>query len=156
MHGFALAFLSLSLAADPLELPRDVVVMETRQFTMPIYVDPARHGKMERIRFFISEDQGKTWKHSKDYKPDDQEVSFMAPRDGQYWFALLVEFKDGKSEPAEVDELIPAMKVYVNTEGKAVKRKTYEEVQREVEQLRKTVEQLQKRIKDLEADRKPK
>jgi ubiquinone biosynthesis protein UbiJ len=47
------------------------------------------------------------------------------------------------------------MKVYVNTEGRALKaRKSYEELASEVEQLRKAVERLEKKIQQLEADRK--
>jgi hypothetical protein len=60
-------------------------------------------------------------------------------------------------EPAELDDLAPEMKVYVNSERSTLKtRKSYEELQREVEQLRRTVEQLQQKVKQLEADGKSK
>jgi hypothetical protein len=157
MHGFALAFLGLAFAADPIELPKDVFEMDARELAFPVVCDPERRDKIARIRLYVSEDRGKTWKHHKDCKPTDELLPFTAPRDGLYWFALQVELKDGKSEPADVASLTPAMKIYVNTERKALKAaKSYEDLQREVEELRKTVEQLQKRIKELEGERKPK
>ena len=157
MHGFALAFLGLTLAADPIELPKDTYEIPTRQFAMPLRVDPDRADQIEKIRLFVSEDRGKTWRHKKDYKLSDKKVIVTACRDGLYWFAIQEILKDGNSEPAERDDLVPAMKVYVNSKRRALKtQKSYEELEREVEQLRMTVEQLQKKIKQLESDRKPK
>jgi hypothetical protein len=158
MHGFALAFLGLALSADLIELPKDVHEIRTRQFAMPLRFDPDRRAKIEKVRLFVSADQGKTWKHKKDYKPRDKQlIFFTAPRDSEFWFALQVVFKEGDSEPAEPDDLAPAMKVYVNSERKALKaQKSYEELQHEVEELRRTVKQLQMKIKQLESARKPK
>lgn len=155
MHGLALAFIGLALAGDPIELPRDVEVIQTEQFAMPLLFDAARQAKIKRIRLFVSEDQGKTWQHQQDYQPTDTQATFTAPRDGLYWFTLQVVLKDGAKEPGTERDLAPSMKVYVNTERRAFKvQKSYAELQREVEELRKTVEQQQKRIKELESDRK--
>jgi hypothetical protein len=156
MYGFMLAFLGLALAADPIELPKDVAEIQTRDFAMPLRFNANVLAKIEKVRLFVSEDRGKTWKHEKDYKRTDERVTYTAERDGQYWFALQVEFTDGTSDPAKVEALTPAMKVYVNTARKVLKgQKSYEELLREVEELRATVEQLQKKVKELEADRKP-
>jgi hypothetical protein len=114
-------------------------------------------GQDGEVRLFVSEDQGKSWKHKKDYKPSDKQATFAAGRDGQHWFAVQVVFKAGNLEPAELDDLVSAMKVYVNSERRILKaQKSYEELQREVEQLRRSVEQLQQKISQLESDRKPK
>jgi hypothetical protein len=157
MDGFALAFLGLALTTNPLELPKDVYEIQRRRFAMPICVNRDGRDKIEKFRLFVSEDQGKTWKHEKDYKLSDNLVLFAAPRDGLYWFAVQKVLKDGDSDPAERDDLVPAMKVYVNSKRRAFKvQKSYEELEREVEELRMTVEQLQKKIKQLESDRKPK
>ncbi len=144
-------------AHDSVELPNDVYEIETRQFAIPIRSKPDELAKMKKVRLFVSEDRGKSWKHKKDYKPTDKRAIFTAPHDGQYWFAVQVVLKDGNREPAERDDLVPAMKVFVNSERRTLKtQKSYEELQREVEQLRKTVEQLQTKIKQLESDRKTK
>jgi hypothetical protein len=158
MHGFAFAFLGLTLAADPIELPKDVHEIQTRQFAMPVGFRPDLDpDKIETIRLFVSEDQGKTWKREKDFKPSDKLTDFTAPHDGLYWFAVQVVLKNGDSEPTKLDDLVPARKVYVNSKGSALKaQKSYEELRREIKQLRMTVEQLQKRIEQLESERKAK
>ncbi|HTU21585.1 MAG TPA: hypothetical protein VMG10_26345 [Gemmataceae bacterium] len=157
MHGYVLGLLGLVVAADPIEMAKDVYEIRTRQLAMPIRVATNYRDKVTKMRLFVSEDQGKTWKHKKDYKPSAKQAVFTAPRDGLYWFALQVVLKDGGIEPADLDDLLPVMKVYVNAERKPFQtKKSYDELQREVEQLRKTVEQLQKRIKQLESERKPK
>jgi hypothetical protein len=157
MHGSALVFLSLALATDPVELQKDVHEIQTRKFAMDLGVPADQRGKINQIRLFVSEDRGKTWKHNRDYKPNAKEAIFTAPDDGLYWFSLQVVYKDGKKEPAELDDLEPARKVYVNTERRTLKvRKSYGELLRENEELREKVEQLQQRIKKLEAERKPK
>jgi hypothetical protein len=154
MDGLALAFLGFACVT---ELPKDVYEIKTQQFAMPIQYEPEDQAKMERVRLFFSEDQGKTWTHRRDFKPSAERVIFTARHDGLYWFALQVVYKDGTSIPDNRDDLDPVMKVYVNTEGKPlIKRKSYEQLQREADQQRKTVDQLQKRIKELEAERKPK
>src|SRR5204863_3071072 len=130
--------LGLALAAEPIELAKDVWEIQARQLVMALRLDPDRQRKIERIRLFVSEDRGKTWKHTNDYKPTDDRVSFTATEDGQYWFALQTIFKDGTSEPLQTDDLRAQQKIYVNTDHKALKvQKSYEELQRELAELRK-------------------
>ena len=96
MHGFVLAFLSLALAGDPMELTRDVIVASTRTFRLPLSGDDS----VDHFRFFVSEDRGKTWTHHKDYKLSDERIQFTAPRDGLYWFTTQIVFKDRWLNPA--------------------------------------------------------
>ncbi len=157
MHGFTLVFLGFIVFMDPVELYKDEHEIRTRHFALPLMYQTDKTDNIKCIKLFVSEDRGKSWKHERDYKPTADKVTFLAPDDGLYWFAVQIVFKDGKSQPDELDELEPAMKVYVNTERRAIKvRKSYGELQREVEELQKTVEKLQKTIKKMEADRKPK
>jgi hypothetical protein len=151
MHGLALVCASILCAAEPVELPKDVWEMDSREFAMPIRIIPDKAEKINCLRLYMSEDSGKTWKHVKDGKPTDDRFTYKASKDGLYWFALQVEYLDGKCEPAELNQLVPAQKVYVNTERKALKpQKSYEDLVSEVEELRKTVDQLKKRVADLE------
>jgi hypothetical protein len=116
MHGLALMLLTVTPSLDPAELSRDATEVQSRDFAMPLTLDPDRRDTVKEIRLFVSEDRGKTWKHEKDYKPTDKRVLFSAPRDGVYWFAVQVVSKDGKKDPAELNDLTPAQKVYVNTQ----------------------------------------
>lgn len=157
MLGFAWLALAPLFETKLKELPKDVYEVQVRQFAMPIGLATNYQDKIETVRLFVSRDQGKTWKHKKDYKPSDKQVFFTAPHDGLYWFAVQLVFKDGGKTPGDLEDLIPERKVYVNTEHRPLKaQKSYEELQREVEQLRRTVEELQKKIKQLEAERKSK
>ena len=157
MHGCLLALCSLTFSPEPIELDRDVTEIHTQDFAMPLHIDPAREDNIERIRVFVSQDRGKTWKHQKDYKPANARVVFSAPQDGFYWFSLQIVFKDGKMEPPDRDDLVAMQKVFVNSERKALKpRKSYEELQQEAEDLRKEVEQLKRRIAELESSGKGK
>jgi hypothetical protein len=108
-------------ASDPAELPKDVVVIETPQFAMPIEYSGPEQAKIETTRLFVSEDRGKSWKHMADYKPNDKRANFSAPHDGQYWFALQMVLKDGKCEPPDLDHLSPSLKVYVNSWRRTLK-----------------------------------
>lgn len=157
MHGFAPLFLAMVFAADPLELPKDVYEIQTKHFAIPFRVMPDYQDKIEKMRLFVSQDQGKTWKHKKDFRPNDKRVIYTPPHDGLYWFSLQVVLKNGERNPADLDDLIPNMKVYVNSEQKTLEaRQSYEELQCEVEYLRKTIDELQKNIKELESNRNPK
>ncbi len=118
MHGFALALVGFTLAApvpQKAELPADVYEINTRDFAMPLELDAKRKEKIECVRLYTSTDQGLTWTHQQDYTPGDTKVIYTAPRDGLYWFALEVVFKDGKRDPAKLKALEASMKVYVNT-----------------------------------------
>jgi hypothetical protein len=122
---------------------------------MQLRLDPVRETKIEHVRLFVSRDQGKTWNHCGDYAPGDADTTFRATRDGLYYFALQVKFKDGTLDPVKENALIPARKVYVNTARKPLKfQKSNQELQCEVEELKATVERLRKRIKELESDRR--
>lgn len=127
------------------------------RFAIPIRINSIRRNDIEKIRLFVSEDEGKTWKLEKDFKPDDESAFFTAPHDGRYWFAVQEVLKNGDSRPAKLDGLAPALRVYVNSEGNtSTSHKSCEESEGEVEQLRKKVEHLEKKIKELQSERKPK
>jgi hypothetical protein len=172
---------SFNMAADPapaaVEVEKDVVEMNVRNILIPLRFNPAKTEKLERVRLFISEDRGKTWKpesayRSKmggnvstgfgprslqqeaddGYRPQDTEIKFTAPHDGLYWFALQTETKDGTKDPANVADLQPALKSYINSERKVLKpQPSPDDLRREVEELRKAVEELKRRNAELES-----
>ncbi len=151
MYGFALAFLCPLLTVEPKQLPVDVVEIHKRQLEFPLRIYPPRKGEVECVRHFVSADQGKTWKHTKDYKTTDQAMTFMAPRDGEYWFALQVILKSGERAPSKIEALTPGLKVYVNSARKPFKKPpSHADLQREVNELRETIRRLKQQIQELE------
>jgi hypothetical protein len=120
MHGLVLLLAALGTGGDKVELPKDVLEVKDRYFAVPMNINKERKADIETIRVFVSENRGKTWKQSRDYKPADKQLVFAATRDDLYWFAVQIVKKDGTLIPATEAEFLPAMKVYVNTTGKAV------------------------------------
>jgi septal ring factor EnvC (AmiA/AmiB activator) len=121
---------------------------------MPLISAPATKDTIKRVRLFVSEDRGKTWKHENDFKVSDEKATFTARRDGLYYFAIQMVMKDGKRMPDNRRALSPTMKVYVNSQQKTLRvQKSLVDLEKEVNELRKTVEQLQERLKKLEVDR---
>jgi hypothetical protein len=156
MELFALALVGISVASNWITLPCDVAEIQTRRFQMPLSFNEDRKEEFQGAALYASTDRGTTWTHVNDYKVTDKVVTYFAPCDGEYWFALHVKLKDGKTEPAALASLTPAMKVYVNAGRKRVRTlKSETDLQAEVDELQKTVKRLEKRINEFEAVRKP-
>ncbi|HEX3315370.1 MAG TPA: hypothetical protein VHR72_10790 [Gemmataceae bacterium] len=115
MTGLSFALLALFAAAEPADAPTDVVVLRSRNFAMPMsWTQRAEHYQL--VRLFVSDDRGVSWKRVSDHKPGDARAPFKADRDGDFWFALQVQRKDGTFEPALVERLSAVMKVRVVTD----------------------------------------
>jgi hypothetical protein len=158
MHGLAFTFLGLAFSCEPIELEKGVVEIQTRELTIPLLFDLDKVKQIQGVRLFFSTDRGKTWKHSKDWLTDTDKMTFSAPKDGLYWFAVQIVSKDGKKLPATLKGLDPELKVYVNSAKRTIKnrQKSYAEQEQEVRKLRKTVEQLKRKIAELESGRRRK
>ena len=156
MPGLAICFISIWAVAVPPKLPRDVHEYPSRNFHVPLTLDEGTRAKVERMRLFISEDQGKSWKHYQDCKPTAVKAAYNLPDDGLYWLSTQLVFKDGKCEPSDLADLIPDQKLFINTTGRPVGvPKSYADLRRENQELRKRVEELQKKLEDNEPRRKP-
>lgn len=155
MFGFVLALFSLGMIADPTKLPSDVIVHDYRAVKMPISLTAELRGKTKQLRLFVSEDQGKSWKHESDHEASVEFVTFEAPEDGLYWFAVQLVLKDGTNMPDDPKEFVP-QKIFVNTSGKPVEvKKPYLELLRENEELRKRVKELEKKLSERQSGDKP-
>jgi hypothetical protein len=105
-------------SARPVQRDDGVWEVQGRNFALPVRIDPARRTGVTGVRLFVSRDDGKTWEHYKDTGPDEDRVQFSAPRDGTYWFAVQVVLKEDAKDPPDLKDLVPAMKVYVNSARK--------------------------------------
>ena len=151
MHGFALITFGLFFSIDAFVLSRDVEEIETRQFAMPVHVAADENSRLIKYRLFVSDDRGRSWKHVEDYPPSSEEVIYSAVDDGLYWFAIQLVYFDGKQKPTQSKELMPAMKVFVNTLGRKIsKQKSYGQLLQETDELHGQIEKLQKKLKELE------
>jgi hypothetical protein len=114
------AYESFPPPTSPRPVQRDDGAWEvrSRDFGLPVRIDPARRAEVVTVRLFVSRDGGKTWEHCQDTAPDEDRVRFSAPRDGTYWFAVQVVLKDDVKDPPDLKDLVPTMKVHVKSGSK--------------------------------------
>jgi hypothetical protein len=150
VHGIAIVPLMLVARAIAVELPVDVDEISVRHFALPVQIHTDGDGPLSKLRFFVSQDGGKTWKHVKDYSPEAKQLSFSAPDDGLYCFSIQTISLDGVQKPRHVDNLVAIKQVFVNTQGWSIRRKkSYGELQLETDELRKKIDALEKQLKSL-------
>lgn len=99
---------------DDNHIPRDV--MNTRDFQIALEVDKKQKPAVKAISVYYSTDQGKTWVHYKDYKPNQESIRIKLDDDGEYSFSLRVKFADGSASPENLSGLTPSRIIVVDTE----------------------------------------
>jgi len=112
----SLAALLLGLLAAAPE--PEVVELTTRDFMIPVMVDPNRRGEVKELLLYVSDDEGKSWELVRRVNPDSKAFVFNAPRDGVYWFSVAAIDKQGRQDPADITRTPPGQKVRVRTTGK--------------------------------------
>jgi hypothetical protein len=108
-HSALVTCLALSLGAhgpdaEPLKI-------NTRSFAIPIAVDAARRGEIDRLVLFNSSDRGQTRQQADSATVDAKQFCFNAQADGEYWFHVQVVGKNGQATPADIRSAPPALPV---------------------------------------------
>jgi beta-lactamase regulating signal transducer with metallopeptidase domain len=88
---------------------------ETRRFRLPMQVEPERKKDIKALLLFVSSDQGKTWTQHAEATPDQDAFTFVAPRDGLYWFIVCTVDAQGRRSPADLHQAAPGLQVLVDT-----------------------------------------
>lgn len=86
---------------------------------IPIEYHPTKKDEIRRLALYVSSDRGGTWTEHSTAQPGQPHFQFTAPKDGPYWFVLVIEDRDGKQEPADVSKADPGLKMYFRTTKKA-------------------------------------
>ena len=89
---------------------------ESRQFLIPLLIDPNRRCEIRGIHLFVSKDRGANWEETAVATPDAKYFRYSVDADGVYWFAVMTVFKDGKTEPAVGQKPTPSLAVRVDTQ----------------------------------------
>jgi hypothetical protein len=138
--------MSFGMAADPVELPDDVLEAKALSFFIPFEANSSVLKAVDTIRLFVSDDKGVSWKYEKDTIPTAAKFLFTAPRDGLYWFAVQTANKDGTRTPPAESDLVPVLKIYVNSAQLPVTRREVPTGSKQVDlinfQLQKSVPEL--------------
>jgi hypothetical protein len=93
----------------------DTYFINQQQIRIPITVDPARRPEIKEIHLFVSADEGRTWQPQAVASPDQDAFSFIAPRDGVYWFSVAVVNPQNKREPPDPYHAPPSQKIVIDT-----------------------------------------
>jgi hypothetical protein len=93
----------------------DVWHMNQRSFQIPIRIQPKRKPDIRELRLYYSGDRGRSWHRRAQARPDQPFFSFVAPRDGEYWFKVQVVNADGKADPADITRGLTGQKIVVDT-----------------------------------------
>jgi hypothetical protein len=152
--GIAIACTNL-----PVVLDQDVHEIRKLMVGFPILCESREECRCFRV--WLSRDRGQTWKRYAEMPAGATAFLFASPGDGQYWFVIQTETKDGKLDPKSPIKAVEAgeiAKVYFNVRGLPVIRpqvirhvdQEVQRLQRENKQLRATVDELRKRIGELE------
>ncbi|MDX2037977.1 MAG: hypothetical protein SFX72_15120 [Isosphaeraceae bacterium] len=107
-------------AADPPRNPLSPIYHNSRKFRIPFNIDPAERDRIREVLLVVSEDLGRNWKPISRTTPDKPALAFLAPRDGEYWFAVQTVDDQGRFYPPKSEEIRPRMKVIVDTMPPAI------------------------------------
>jgi hypothetical protein len=89
--------LSLPVAAET-----ESYVLNSREFQIPILVDPARRDDIREVRLYLSIDNGKTWNLQARATPDQKVFTVHAAKDGLHLFKVQVLDRKNQAEPADI------------------------------------------------------
>jgi hypothetical protein len=121
------------------------------QISLPLHPFDDSSRRCDRLRLFVSRDQGTTWSQQTDYSPNESAAKYVAPSDGEYWLAIQRLWNDGRSVPDAPEKLSPELKVRVGIATQPLRpAPPPADLLQEVGQLRVEVAQLQRRLAELE------
>ena len=107
------SFASLSEAAP---IPNRAVHTNNNRFRIPYRFDKEEMRRLNarEIRLYASTNQGTQWQQVQSVAPADGKFEFLAPQDGEYWFAVRTLDGQGRLHP-EGNVIEPGLKVIVDT-----------------------------------------
>ncbi|MEX1095940.1 MAG: hypothetical protein WED34_07815 [Planctomycetales bacterium] len=103
-------------AAQAAPIPSRPLHTNKSRFRIPYRYDAAEMQKLgaQEIRLYVSQDFGRQWRHGDSVEPAAGRFDFVAPADGEYWFAVRTLDRRGQLQPP--GEIVdPGLKVVVDT-----------------------------------------
>src|SRR5262249_49120110 len=82
-------------------------------------IDPGDH-RVARVILHVSEDR-RNWQQVATAAPTDRGFNYTARRDGWYFFTVQTADQEQKLYPANLDNVVPGLSVYVDTVPPEVK-----------------------------------
>jgi len=84
---------------------------------LPILIDPRAQGSLREVQLFGKDDPAKPWTFLNRALTSQKEFQYRAPRDGEYWFAIVTVDRTGRQTPSPADMMKepPGVIVVVDT-----------------------------------------
>jgi hypothetical protein len=89
-------------------------------FKIPIKAGEGKD-RLQQIQLFVSTDRGRTWQPAASVTADKTSFSFIAERDGLYWFTVQTRDRWGRNYPPTLENPRVDLKVFVKTQPPVVK-----------------------------------
>ena len=102
----------------------DTYFINQQQIRIPISIDPTRRSEIKEMHLFVSADEGKSWDQRAVASPDQDAFSFFAPKDGMYWFSVVVVNQQNQKEPNDLYGVPPSQKIVIDTQKPSLRIRT--------------------------------
>ncbi|MCZ2343874.1 MAG: hypothetical protein LC104_19060, partial [Bacteroidales bacterium] len=114
------ALLLLGLATVPGQTTADYYPLASRGLKLDIDYKPERRNDIQQVQLVVSRDEGQTWSVVAVVTPDKDHFTFTAEQDGLYWLNMVIVYRNGTKEPADVTRVPPAQKLLIDTKQPTV------------------------------------
>lgn len=85
-------------------------------FYLPVKVDDRVRSTLKEIRLYVKDDPSKSWLLQDKVAPAQTYFTFRAPREGEYWFAVVTVDKMGKAVPGDLRNEAPGVIVVLDSQ----------------------------------------
>ncbi|HEV3203314.1 MAG TPA: hypothetical protein VGY77_02975, partial [Gemmataceae bacterium] len=122
--AMGMLMLSCLLGVNP--VASDIYHISQHQLRIPIGIDPAHRSEIKELQLYVSPDEGKTWNPQAVAGPNQEAFPVTVPKDGLYWFSVVVVNPQGKRDPENIYAAPPGQKILIDTLKPLVRIKSAE------------------------------
>ena len=106
----ALLGLTLAQPSGP-----DYTPWKSKNITIPIAYTPEQKAGIGHVELYASADRGQTWPLVAKVLPNQDKFVYTPPKDGLYWFHMVIVDRQGRRDPANLTAEPPPLKMLVDT-----------------------------------------
>lgn len=91
------------------------VLTNQRSLQIPVNFHDVQRAELRNIVLYSSSDQGRTWQQAAVIAPTKNFFTFDAQADGTYWLQVAAIDKQGRQDPANIQQREPDLKIVMDT-----------------------------------------
>lgn len=122
----AVAWLALPRAAVGQPGGTDHQTMKSRNLAFDLNVDADQKNTIHSIELYVSRENGGVWELGATATPDAKSIPYVAKEDGLYLVNMVIVYKSGVRDPADVTKTAPLQKLLVDATAPVLAIKTAE------------------------------